>query len=122
MECKVEDKSKWHKNTALIVGDSMISGIDQQRLSIKGRIVKVRSFPGATMNDMYDYIKPLLKKAPDNVILHVGTNDAPNSTSRAILDNMLSLKSFIENILPQSKACISNVGKRTDNGKATLTV
>ena len=39
----------------------MISGIDQQGLSIKGRIVKVRSFPGATINDMYDYIKPLLK-------------------------------------------------------------
>ena len=39
---------------------------------------------------MYGYIKPLLKKAPDNVILHVGTNDAPNSTSRTILDNMLN--------------------------------
>ena len=35
LECKVEDKSKWRKNTTLIVGDSMISGIDQQRLSIK---------------------------------------------------------------------------------------
>ena len=34
LECKVEDKSKWRKNTTLIVGDSMISGIDQ-RLSIK---------------------------------------------------------------------------------------
>ena len=44
------------------------------------------------------------------------------STSRAILDNMLSLKSFIEKTLPQSKVCISNVVKRTDNGKATLTV
>ena len=51
----------------------MISGIDQQRLLIKGRIVKVRSFPGATINDMYDYIRPLLIKAPDNVILHAGT-------------------------------------------------
>ena len=79
-ECKVEDKSKWRKNTTLIVGDSMISGIDQQRLSVKERIVKVRSFPGATINDMYDYIRPLLKKAPDNVILHVGTNDTPNNT------------------------------------------
>ena len=58
----------------------MISGIDQQRLSVKGRIIKVRSFPGATINDMHDYVKPLLKKAPDNVILHVGTNDARNST------------------------------------------
>ena len=100
----------------------MISGIDQKRLSIKGRIVKVRSFPGTTINDMYDYIKPLLKKAPANVILHVGINDAPNSTSRAILDNMLSRKSFIEKTVPQSNACISNVVKRTDNGKATLTV
>ena len=71
---------------------------------------------------MYDYIRPLLKKAPDNVILHVGTNDSPNNTSRAILDNLLSLKSFIEKTLPQSKVCISNIVQRTDNGKATLTV
>ena len=99
-ECKVEDKSKWRKNTKLIVGDSMIWVIDQQRLSVKGRIVKVQSFPGATINNMYDYIKLLLKKAPDNVILHVGTNDTPNSASRPIIDNMLSLKNFIEKMLP----------------------
>ena len=103
------------------MGDSMISGIDQQRLSVRGRIIKIRSFTGATINDMHGYIKPLLKKSPDNVILHVGTNDAPNSTSRTILDNMLSLKSFIEKKLPQSKVCISNLVKRTDNGKPTLT-
>ena len=75
-ECKLEDESKWRKNTTLIVGDSIISGIDQQRLSVKGRIIKVRPFPRATINDTYDYIKPLLKKAPDNLILNVGTNDA----------------------------------------------
>ena len=33
------------------------------------------------MNEMNDYIKPLLKKAPDNVILYVGTKDAPRRTS-----------------------------------------
>ena len=48
-ECKLEEKSKWRKNTTLIVGNSMVSGIDQQHLSIKGRIVKVRSFPWATI-------------------------------------------------------------------------
>ena len=63
-ECTVEDESKWRKNTTLIVGNSMISGIDQQLLSVKGRIIKVRSFPGSTINDKYDYIKPLLKKTP----------------------------------------------------------
>ena len=63
-EFKVEDKSKWRENIALIVGDSIIFGIDQQHLSVKGRLVKVQSFPGATINDMYSYIKPLLKKPP----------------------------------------------------------
>ena len=53
-----------------------------------------------------------------SLILQVGINDVPNSTSRAILDNMLSLKRFIEKALPQSKVCISNVVKRTYTGKA----
>ena len=35
---------------------------------------------------------------------------------------MLSLKSFIKKSLPRSKVCLSNLVKRTDNGKATLTV
>ena len=42
----------------------MNSGIDQQCLSIKGRIVKARYFPRAMINDMYNFIKPLLKKPP----------------------------------------------------------
>ena len=71
---------------------------------------------------MYNFIKPLLKKAPDDVILHVGTNDTPNSTSSVFLDNILSLKSFIEKALPHLKVCISNVVKRTGNRKATLTL
>ena len=62
-ECKVEAERVWRKNTTLILGDSIISGIDQQYLSVKGRITKVRSFPGATINDMCDYIEPLLKKS-----------------------------------------------------------
>ena len=71
---------------------------------------------------MYDYIRPLIKKALNNVILHVGTNCIPNNTSRAVLDNFVSLKSFIEKTLPQWKVCISNVVQITDNGKAALTL
>ena len=63
-KCKVEDKRKWRKNSILIVGYSMISGIDQQFVSEKERIVKVRSFSRVAINDMYDYIKSLFKKSP----------------------------------------------------------
>ena len=65
------------KNTTLVVGDSMISGIDEKRIS-KNYCVNVRAFPGATTYDLKDYIKPLLKKSPDNVILRIGTNNVVN--------------------------------------------
>ena len=55
----------------------------------------MRSLPGATIDDMYDYIKSLLKKTPDNVILHTGINEKTRSPSKIFFDE-LSLKSFIE--------------------------
>ena len=59
----------------------MIKGIQEYRISKEGRNVKVCAFPGATTDDMYDYLKLLLTKAPDNIILHIGTNNAVNETS-----------------------------------------
>ena len=113
---------KWSKNTTLIVGDSMISGIDETMISRKGRIVKVRPFSGATIEDMYDYLKPMLRKCPDNIILHVGTNNAAREPARTVFDKLLSLKSFIEKTLPNCKISMSNLIKRTDSNEAAKTV
>ena len=43
---------KCSQNTVLITGNSMISGIDEKRLS-KKYPVKVRPFPGASGDDMH---------------------------------------------------------------------
>ena len=77
---------KWSKNTTLIIGDSIVSGIEENRISRQWRKDKVKSFPGATTEDMYDYIEPLLKKCPKNMILHIGTNNTVNETSRIVLE------------------------------------
>ena len=82
----------------------------------------MKSFPGATIKDMYDYIKPLLRKCPKNIILHIWTNNTVNDTSRIVLDKLLSLKAFVEKALPDCNVCISNLTLRTDNAKASLTV
>ena len=67
----------------------------QQEKRISGNSsVKVRIFPGVTNHDLYDYLKPLLKKNPDNIILHVGTNNSVSETSIDILNEILSLKNF----------------------------
>ena len=71
---------------------------------------------------MYDYLKALLKKCPKNIILHIGTNNTVNDTSRIVLDKILSLKAFVEKALPDCNVCISNFTLRTDNAKASLTV
>ena len=71
---------------------------------------------------MYDYIKPLLRKCPKNIILHIWTNNTVNDTSRIVLDKLLSLKAFVEKALPDCNICISNLTLRANNAKASLTV
>ena len=75
---------KWPKGTVAIVGDSIMSGI-RELLKIDKHNVKVRFFRGGTIEDMEDNIKPVLKREPDYIILHVGTNNATNSTAHDIL-------------------------------------
>ena len=72
----------------------MISGIDELHLLIKERIVKVRYLPGVTIDDMYNDIKSLLKRLLTCYLTYW-------YQSKLILDELLSLKSFIErNITP----------------------
>ena len=55
----VNDGHAWPPNTVLIAGDSILNCIEENRLK-KNLSVKVRSFPGSNIDDMYDYLKPLL--------------------------------------------------------------
>ena len=65
--------------------------------------IKVRYFPGAKIKDMYHYEIPLLQKKPENIILHLGTNDAPYNSGTNILKDMIELKNFILEKLPSCK-------------------
>ena len=61
----------WPKGTFLVTGDSMLGHKDETRMFRKIK-VKVRYFPAAKTEDMFQYLVPLLEKMPDYVILHVG--------------------------------------------------
>ena len=53
---QITDRSGvWRKGTCATVGDSMLNGTDQRRIS-KRHTVKVRFFPGARIKDMYHLI------------------------------------------------------------------
>ena len=80
----------------------MLSGIGERRISIRDRNVKAKNFPGAAIDVMYDYIKPLFKKRPDHITLYASTNNTVNKSSKTVLGKLLDLKKFIENTLPES--------------------
>ena len=113
----------WAKGTSLIVGDSMLHEIDENRLSgAKPNSVKVRIFRGATIDDMKDFLKPYLKRSPTNIILHVGTSNSINDSSSVILNKLLSLKIFIHTELPESNVILANIIDRSGNGIARLKI
>ena len=113
---------KWPPNTLLITSDSTFNNLDEKRLNKHNYKTKVRCFPGSTISDMYHYITPLLKKEPDHILLHVGTNDSTSMTSDTIVDELLLLKHFIQGKLPNSVIILSQPTIRHDNAKATLTI
>ena len=110
----------WPKGTTLITGASILLGIEENRL--KNYKAKVRPFPGATVDDMFDYLIPLLKKEPTNVILQIGSNDSPTKTCEEIRNEIANLKVFIHSILPSTRIFISCPVIRTDNKKANTTL
>ena len=103
------------------MGDSILNGVIERNLS-NDRSVKVRKFPGATVDDLRLHALPIIRKQPKYLIIHAGTNDAVKFTPRDILNKLLQLKSFIQEKLPDADIIVSTPTLRSDNGKAALTI
>ena len=56
-----------------------------------------------------------MKHRPEEIILHVGTNDLKNSDSRKVAERIVDLGNFIEAEPSNTKVTISNLLPRTDN-------
>ena len=119
---KLKHQGLYPNGTTVIVGDSIINGVIEERINKKDRPVKVGNFPGATVADMGHYIIPVIQKKPSNIILHVGTNDVKNLRSPTVLDNLLKFKALVKDSLSTCKIFTSTPTLRTDNGKAQITV
>ena len=52
---------------------------------------------------MSSYLEPLLRKRPDKISLHVGTNDAPHIRADEMMEELGKLKSSICEMLPSVK-------------------
>ena len=117
---KNQDNSQndpWKKGATLIIGDSILPGLREFKMS-KRKAIKVRTFSGATIGDIKFFVIPHLRKNPDKIVLHVGTNDAPHATPKEMFNAIIDLKSFIQKYAPESKIIISTPVLRVDKADA----
>ena len=105
---------KGNRPTSVIVGDSMIKNVQGWKLSKQIRTV-VKSFSGASVEDMVDYIKPTIKNQPDEIILHVGTNNLKKGNPREIAEKIVDLGHTISLQSPATAITLSSLITRKDN-------
>ena len=117
-----EKQGKYPSDTTVVLGDSILNGVIQEKLSRPGRPLKVHNFRDATLDDMKYHVIPIIRKEPSFAILHIGANDAAHTTSKEILDQILELKALIIKELPTCRVVISTPTVRSDDAKAALTV
>ena len=82
LKTQVSKANPERKSHIEIIGDSMLNGIQEKRMNKDENIkVKSRKYPGASSIDFLDHIKPSLRNAPEQIIIHAGTNDISNNTN-----------------------------------------
>ena len=72
--------NKTPKKDIVIIGDSMIKYVNGREIS-RSSSVKIRSHPGATTEDLIDYVRPTARKNPKMMVIHSGTNDLTNKVN-----------------------------------------
>ena len=94
-----------------VIGDSLLNGIDESRLSSKGN-VKVRNYPGATTEDLKDHANPTIRKNVDLIIIHAGTNDITRKSDT--IPNLQAIVNRIKKKSSNTKIAISSLITRKD--------
>ena len=92
----------------------MVSNINEKTISRKFHM-KVRSFPGANTRDLQDFVKPLIRKRPDKIIIVIGTNDIERKPVNDIPRSIKLVMDIILEKLPDCHPVISEIIRCADN-------
>ena len=100
-------KWSWNKKYVVILDDSitkLLNGWEMTKRIQSDCKIYVKSFSGATVSCMEDYMKPSIRNSPEHFILHVGTNDLYSEKSSKVLQ--LGVGSVIYNFPYLIKLCL----------------
>ena len=95
-----------------IVGDSLVNCIQENGLN-KQHDVQIKRHGGASTKDIKDHIKPVLRKKPNLIIVHAGTNDLTNDRVNTI-DNWNEIIESAKRESPDTEIVFSTLTIRKD--------
>ena len=102
----------------------MLSGIHERGINKDENIkVKIRKYPCASSINILDHIKPSLGKAPEQIIIHAGTNDTSNNTN--YLKNVKKIVKLVNETCKDTKLsfsviCRTDIKDITDTTNTTI--
>ena len=97
-----------------IAGDSIINNVMGWRMSTSTERVSVKSYSGATVEDMFYHIKPTLSHSPDKIILQIGTNNMKKDNPDVICKKIEELCNIMRKDCPKTKRALSEITPRND--------
>ena len=65
--------------------------------------IKIRKYPGASSTAILDHIKPSLRKEPDQIVIHAGTNNLTNN--HIYLNNVKKIAKMVRETCKNAKLC-----------------
>ena len=112
-----EPKQNNNSNKSVVIlGDSMTKHTNGWDIAKKVKLkckMYAKTFPGATIKCMADYMKPSIRAKLDHAILHIGTNDLnSNATPNEIAANIVNLAAEMKT--EKCTVSISGIIIRTD--------
>ena len=89
------------KRSTYIIGDSKVKdvkGWELKKSCGENENIFVKPFSGSTVKDMNSYCQPVIDRAPDQILLQVGTNDLSNKQKSdvSIAQDIIDLAKRIE--------------------------
>ena len=96
-------KSYHYKNTnqnsniskkVMVIDDSIVKYLRSDEFSLSDKSISIMKHLGF-LDDMVDYVKPVVRKKPDTLTIHVGKNDLKNGVNMRKVRNCLA---FILNL------------------------
>ena len=109
------------KRSVLLIGDSMIKAIEEQKFS-KSQSVKKICSRGAKITAIKDQLTPVLQHtAYDSVIIHAGTNDLNECHPEDVITGLTEMAEEAIKIRPSIKVSVSGlISQRDENANEKI--